>query len=89
MDTREFDQIKQIISKKIKEERIKHGYSVRTLADLTNIGFSHISRLENNKIPSPRLQTYLIIFEVLEISLGEVFSELDNLPPFNRYPPDH
>ena len=89
MDTKEYDQIKKIISKKIKEERIKHGYSVRTLADLTNIGYSHISRLENNKIPSPRLETYLIIFEVLEISLGEVFSDLDNLPPFNRYPPDH
>ncbi|KPG70821.1 MULTISPECIES: helix-turn-helix domain-containing protein [Enterococcus] len=88
MDKSEFHQIKNLLSLQIKHQRIKHGYSLRTLSSLTNIGYSHLSRLENNKIDSPKLETYLIIFEVLEISLEDLFRTVDNLPPFNRYPPE-
>lgn len=83
MIEKEFSKIQKNINNTIKTTREKHEYTVRDLAAMTNISYAYLSRLENNKINTPSLYTYLKLFEVLELSPANIFKEIESMPPFS------
>ena len=88
MTNEEYTNIKYHLAKAIKEARLKHQYTIRELAEIADINYSYLSTIENNRIEKPSMYVYLTLFEILEIPITELFSEIENMPPFNRYPPE-
>jgi len=88
MTNEEYANIKYHLAKAIKEARLKHQYTIRDLAEIADINYSYLSTIENNRIEKPSMYIYLTLFEILEIPITELFSEIENMPPFNRYPPE-
>lgn len=84
MNNLEYFEIKKHIAKKITEYRKKHNYTMKDLAVIADLNVSFISDIENNKIDKPSLHTYLKLFDVLEISMPDLFAEIQNMPPFDR-----
>ena len=58
---------KAAIGGRIREERIKKGYTQHTLADKTGICVMYLSEIERG-IKMPSLNSFLLIIEALEIS---------------------
>jgi transcriptional regulator with XRE-family HTH domain len=57
------------IGKRLKDLRLKRGYTVRHLAELLNMNFSYLSRVENEKkIPSLELLEQIAEFFNVDIS---------------------
>jgi transcriptional regulator with XRE-family HTH domain/quercetin dioxygenase-like cupin family protein len=60
------------IGKRIREERLRRGYNLRTLARAVNVSASHISQIENGKC-KPSVSTLYSITSVLGVSIDELF----------------
>jgi transcriptional regulator with XRE-family HTH domain len=67
-------QIEQIIARKLREFRKLRGLTLTEFSRQTNISVASLSKLENAKI-SPPISIYARIAKVLEIPIGELFSE--------------
>jgi DNA-binding Xre family transcriptional regulator len=52
----------------LKEYRIKRGYSLEKLAELCDISWRNLQRIENGKMDVARFETIKKIIKVLEIS---------------------
>jgi len=88
MTNEEYTNIKFHFANVIKEARKKHHYTIRELAEIAEINYSYLSQIENNHIEKPSMHTYLTLFEILEISMPELFYDIESMPPFNHYPPE-
>ncbi|MGH1787709.1 helix-turn-helix transcriptional regulator [Enterococcus casseliflavus] len=88
MTNEEYNTVKKFLAKTIKQARIKHHYTIRELAEITEINYSYLSQIENNHIDKPSLFIYLTLFETLEIPISDLFYDIESMPPFNRYPPE-
>ena len=84
MNNQEYFEIKKHINNRLKDAREKHRYTVRELAEIAEMSHTYLSNLENNHVAKPSLYTYLKLFEILEISPGKLFYEIENLPPFDN-----
>lgn len=56
------------------EKRVKKGYSVRELSEISGISKSTISRIENNKV-SPTIETVETLADALECTFFEMFEK--------------
>lgn len=84
MNNREYFEIRKLLSNKIKLARQKHDFTTRELAQLAEMSQTYLSNLENNRVDKPSLYTYLKLFEILEISPGKLFYDIEELAPFNN-----
>lgn len=60
------------IGQRIREERLRRGYNLRTLARAVNVSASHISQIENGKC-RPSVSTLYAITSVLGVSIDDLF----------------
>jgi transcriptional regulator with XRE-family HTH domain/quercetin dioxygenase-like cupin family protein len=60
------------IGERIREERLRRGYNLRTLARAVNVSASHISQIENGKC-RPSVSTLYSITSVLGVSIDDLF----------------
>jgi transcriptional regulator with XRE-family HTH domain/quercetin dioxygenase-like cupin family protein len=60
------------IGERIREERVRRGYNLRTLAREVNVSASHISQIENGKC-RPSVSTLYAITSVLGVSIDDLF----------------
>ena len=65
---------KQALGKKIKEARIKKGYTQLQLADKSGIGIMYIGEIEQGK-KMPSLNIFIKIIEALDISADYVLRD--------------
>lgn len=66
-----YQEQKKIIAYKIKELRLKKGFTVQELAYRCDKERSNLSRIESGRA-NPTLQTLCIICNALEVSLAEL-----------------
>ncbi len=59
------------IGKRIKQKRIEKNYTQEQLAELVNIGPSHMSHLEGGKTV-PSMDVFIALCNVLEVSADEL-----------------
>ncbi len=64
----------------LREKRRHAGISQRDLATQTNLDFSYISKLENDRIPPPAADTIVGICLVLKIEPEELLAAAGKLP---------
>lgn len=57
--------------KRLRDERIKQGLSLRRLAELSGVGFVTIARLESGQL-DPRLSTVVALCSALGVSLSDM-----------------
>ncbi|CCJ33059.1 helix-turn-helix domain-containing protein [Caloramator australicus] len=62
----------QVNVKRIKEIRIKKGWTIRDLGERAGINYAIVSKLENGK-SSPRPKTAKAIADALEVDFDEIF----------------
>lgn len=90
---------KAAIGKRIREERLKKGYTQQTLAEKAGICVMYLSEIERG-IKMPSLNSFLLIIEALEVSADyilrnelssaqayiydEITEKLRNLTPAQR-----
>ncbi len=60
------------IGQRIREERLRRGYNLRTLARAVNVSASHISQIETGKC-RPSVSTLYAITTVLGVSIDDIF----------------
>lgn len=63
-------------NKKITEERVRRGLSMRELSDLCGINYSTVSKIENKK-QSPRPRIARLICDALEKKFDDLFEIID------------
>lgn len=68
---------------KIKLARIEKKISVLELSQISGVSDSYLSRIENGKVKAPGIRLYIRILFSLDINPSEIFSVLDNCPPFD------
>lgn len=56
----------------LKDYRIKKGYSLEKLAELCNISWRNLHRIENGKINEAKFETIKKIINALEISDADI-----------------
>jgi len=66
--------IEGLVAKKIREARLRQGFTLQKFSKLTEISVPMLSKIETAKVSSP-ISTYAKIAKGLEIPLGEFFSE--------------
>src|SRR5690349_13278302 len=64
----------------LREKRRAAGISQRRLAELAGLDFSYISKLENNRLPSPAAETVVKLAELLACPAEELLSAAGKLP---------
>lgn len=87
MTDTEFINIQLELGKKIKIARIKKNVTVLELANISGVGDSNISKLENGRLKSPGLKNYLKICYALNMNPADFFADIPDMPPFNS--PDY
>lgn len=70
------------LGKRIRESRIKKGYTQQDLADLAKIGVVYISEIERG-IKMPSLNIFIKLIDALEVSADYVLR--DELPSGKEY----
>ena len=70
------------LGKRIREARIKKGYTQKNLADLAEIGIVYLSEIERG-IKMPSLTIFIKIISALEVSADYVLR--DELPSGKEY----
>ncbi len=60
------------IGQRIREERLRRGYNLRTLARAVNVSASHISQIETGKC-RPSVSTLYAITTMLGVSIDDIF----------------
>lgn len=70
------------LGKRIREARIKKGYTQKNLADLAEIGIVYLSEIERG-IKMPSLTIFIKIINALEVSADYVLR--DELPSGKEY----
>jgi transcriptional regulator with XRE-family HTH domain len=71
--------VETLVAKKIREARLRQGFTLQQFSKLTGISVAMLSKIENAKVSSP-ISTYAKIAKGLEIPLGELFSGDGNTP---------
>lgn len=64
----------------LKELRRTKGMSQRDLAELVEVDFSYISKVENDRLPPPAADTVVKICGVLEVPPDELLATTGKLP---------
>ncbi len=64
------------IGQRIREERLRRGYNLRSLARAVNVSASHISQIETGKC-RPSVSTLYAITSVLGVSIDDIFESPD------------
>ena len=67
----------------IKIKRIRQGISQAKLAKLLGVSAAHLCNIENGKVGAPSLKVYLKICYALNMNPTDLFSDIENEPPFN------
>ena len=75
----EFRKIEELVAKKIHEARRRKRITLAQLSEQTRISIAMLSKIENAKVSSP-ISVYGRIAKALEIPLGKLFSEGENVP---------
>ena len=57
----------------IKQIREKKGYSIRTLSEKTELSYTYINDLENNKKINPTLDILIKIANALDVNVKDLF----------------
>ena len=68
------ENIKARLSDRIRQLRQKHGYSQQKLAELAEIEYKHIQRLESQKPCDVKLSTLEKLAKALKVSLPKLLS---------------
>lgn len=63
----------------LKDYRIKKGYSLEKLAELCNISWRNLHRIENGKINEAKFETIKKLINVLEISESDIIKIIREL----------
>jgi quercetin dioxygenase-like cupin family protein len=66
--------VEEFVAQKIREARVRRGLTLVRLSGQTQISVPMLSKMENAKV-SPPISAYAKIARVLDIPLGELFSE--------------
>ena len=75
-----FDLARYAIGTRLRHARLMRGARLKDVADAAGCSESLVSKIENNKL-EPSLQVLLKICNVLEIGLGELFTQQDDDTP--------
>jgi transcriptional regulator with XRE-family HTH domain len=67
------------IGRRIREERLRRGFNLRSLARAVNVSASHISQIETGKC-RPSVSTLYAITSALGVSIDDVFDSSDAHP---------
>ena len=67
----------EIVSKKIKEERLKKNLSQKELGELLNVSNKQVSNYENEKFPMPHITVLGKLCEIFDCELGYLLGEED------------
>ncbi len=62
----------------LKEYRLKRGYSLEKLAELTNISWRNLQRIENGKDKDAKFETIRKLIQVLEIEDKDILDYIKN-----------
>ena len=79
----DYQEIQKKLGIKIKIARLKKKVSVSQLCEISDISAKHISNIENGKVGAPSLKVYLKICYALNMNPTDLFSDIENEPPFN------
>ena len=79
----DYQEIQKKLGIKIKIARLKKKVSVSQLCEISDISAKHISNIENGKLGAPSLKVYLKICYALNMNPTDLFSDIENEPPFN------
>ncbi|MDT2449895.1 helix-turn-helix domain-containing protein, partial [Enterococcus avium] len=75
--------IQKKLGKEIKIARLKKEVTILELSQISGIGDSYLSRLENGRLTSPSLKTYLKVCYALNLNPASFFATASESPPFN------
>ena len=70
--------IKKSYAKRLRQLRKKYGYTQQKLAELANIEYKHIQRLESKKPCDVKLSTLEKIAKAFNLSLSELLDFTDS-----------
>ncbi|WP_239253691.1 helix-turn-helix domain-containing protein [Listeria ilorinensis] len=73
----------KVVGTTLKERRMRKCYTVLQLSEISGVTASYISQIENYKRENVSLSKLLEIAVALELRPSELFSPLDELPPFS------
>ena len=76
-------EIKQLLGVRIRELRKNRNLTQEQLAELVGINPKYVSSIERGK-ENPTLDTFIKIAESLEVSIGELFYQLEAENPKRR-----
>lgn len=79
--------IQKNLGQKIKIGRIKKDVTIIELSNISGMTESYLSNIENGKINSPSLRSYLKICYALNMNPADFFSDIPTMPPFDS--PDY
>lgn len=74
----DFTEVTSLVFDRLKKAREKRNISVLDLHHLSGVSDSHISQLENGKIPRASLLVVIKLAVCLDLPLSELFEGLDN-----------
>ena len=72
--------MKQTFGQVLRELRRSKGISQRDLAEKVGVDFSYISKIENDRLPSPAADTIVKICEALEVSPDKLLALSGKIP---------
>lgn len=64
----------QTFGQKLRELRKAKKFSQRNLADKVGVDFSYISKVENDRLPPPAVDTIVRICEILEVEVHSLLA---------------
>ncbi|EMJ5457041.1 helix-turn-helix transcriptional regulator [Enterococcus faecalis] len=79
--------IQKELGQKIKIGRIKKKVTLTDLSNISGITESYLSNVENGRVSSPSLRSYLKICYALNMNPAEFFADISDMPPFDS--PDY
>lgn len=68
------EDIKKVFSKRLRQLRLKYGYTQQKLCELADIEYKHIQRLESNKPCDVKLSTVEKLAKAFDISISKLLN---------------
>lgn len=68
------------LSEYIKQYRIAHGLSLRSMAERCNCSYQYLSKLENNEIETPQIQMLVKLADGMGMTVHRLLDTVDDMP---------
>lgn len=72
------------LSEYVKQYRMTHGLSLRSMAEKCKCSYQYLSKLENNEIETPQIYTLANLAEGMGMTVHELLETVDDMTVYTK-----